>query len=134
MRESVFCPIATGIVTAWAWFDRYKSKRTMKLLKSIGLAMCLGTMTIIGLTGCAGNRYEQSTGEYIDDTGTTSRVKRALADDPRFKYDDVNVSTFKGTVQLSGFVSSGEQKSRAEERAKNVEGVQEVVNNITVKD
>jgi osmotically-inducible protein OsmY len=85
-------------------------------------------------TGCAaGDKYHQSTGEAIDDHGISSRVKHALANDGEYKYDDVQVTTFKGTVQLSGFVEAGSQKSRAGELAKGVEGVQEVVNNITVK-
>ena len=66
-----------------------------------------------GLTGCAGNRYTQSTGEHIDDSGTSSRVRSALSADTQYKYADVNVQTFKGVVQLSGFVNSREQKNRA---------------------
>jgi len=83
--------------------------------------------------GCAGNRYERSTGESIDDTSTTARVKSALRGDSMYKYPDVDVTTFKGTVQLSGFVASGEQKDRATDIAKNVEGVREIKNNISVK-
>jgi hyperosmotically inducible periplasmic protein len=85
------------------------------------------------LTGCAGDRYEQSTGEYIDDTGINTRVKSALGDDSQYKFDDVKVTTFKGTVQLSGFVNSAEQKNRAEEITRQVRGVRDIVNNITVR-
>src|SRR5690349_7088564 len=92
---------------------------------------------ILGLTllsaGCAGNRYERSTGESIDDTSTTARVKSALRGDSMFKYPDVDVSTFKGTVQLSGFVANGEQKDRATQIAKTVDGVREIKNDIAVK-
>ncbi len=104
--------------------------------RSLGLALCLATaaVAVAGLTGCAGDRYTQSTGEHIDDSATTGRVKKALANDGQYKYPDVNVTTFKGTAQLSGFVNSRDQKSRAADLAKNVEGVKEVVNNITVKD
>jgi osmotically-inducible protein OsmY len=85
------------------------------------------------VTGCAGNRYERSTGESIDDRATTSRVKSALSSDAVYKYPSVNVSTFKGTVQLSGFVNTKEQKDKAKDIAKGVEGVKEVENNISVK-
>ncbi|MCD6049593.1 MAG: transport-associated protein [Verrucomicrobia bacterium] len=93
--------------------------------------------TILGIAllsaGCAGSRSERSTGESIDDRATVMRVKSALHDDAIYKYPDVDVSSFKGTVQLSGFVDNGEQKSRASEIAKNVEGVRELRNNISVK-
>ena len=105
-------------------------------MKVIGLAVCLAASTVTTglLTGCAGDKYNESTGEYIDDSAITSRVKKALGNDGTYKYDDVNVSTFKGTVQLSGFVNASGQKSRAGDVAKGVEGVKEVINNITVKE
>ena len=87
-----------------------------------------------GLLGCAGTRSTQSTGERIDDHGASSRVKSALGADTQYKYDSVSVETFKGTVQLSGFVNSRDQKNRAGDLAKNVVAVKEVVNNITVKE
>lgn len=105
-------------------------------VKSLGLAVCLATTvaaTGLLVSGCAGDRYKQSTGEYIDDAGITARVKKALSSDSEYKYGDVHVNTFKGTVQLSGFVESGNQKRRAEDLAKNVQGVREVVNSITIK-
>ena len=89
---------------------------------------------VCGVTGCAGDRYKQSTGEHIDDRATSSRVKRALGEDTQYKYAGVNVETFKGTAQLSGFVNTKDQKNRAGDLAKKVEGVREVVNNITVKE
>ena len=112
------------------------SVRTGKALRLFGTILLLGAMPLIlGVTGCTtGNRYEQSTGEKIDDHGTSSRVKSRLADDPQYKFDGVNVDTFKGTVQLSGFVNSGDQKNRAADLAKEVPGVKEIVNNITVKE
>lgn len=89
---------------------------------------------MVGLSGCAGNRYEQSTGEYIDDKATTSRVKDMLGDDTVYKYPDIKVTSFKGTVQLSGFVNKKDQKDRAGDLAKKVQGVKDVENNITVKE
>ena len=93
------------------------------------------TPLLLGVTGCTtGSRYEQSTGERIDDHGTSSRVRAALGEDTQYKYGGVSVETFKGTVQLSGFVNSRDQKNRAGELAKKVTGVKEVMNNITVKE
>ncbi len=105
----------------------------MKKIMSLGTALILATVIVGGLTSCAGTRYTESTGERVDDTATTARVKLALKKDTRYTYPDVKVTTFKGTVQLSGFVNDSAQKERATEVAKNVEGVKEVVNNITVK-
>ena len=112
------------------------SINTGKTLKVFGLILALGaTPLLLGVTGCTtGSRYEQSTGERIDDHGTSSRVKSILAEDTQYKYDGVSVETFKGTVQLSGFVNSRDQKNRAADLAKKVTGVKQVVNNITVKE
>ena len=109
---------------------------TGKTLKVLGLVISLGALPLLlGVTGCTtGSRYEQSTGEYIDDHTLSSHVKKALKDDPRYKYDDVNVVTFKGVVQLSGFVNTKDQMHRAGDLAKTVKGVKEVQNNITVKE
>ena len=110
-------------------------KKTSQTVKVLGLALCLGALPLLTMvTGCAGDRYHQSTGESIDDHGTTMRVKSALANDAQYKYEDVNVDTFKGVVQLSGFVNTHAQKSRAAEIAKGVENVKDVENNITVKE
>jgi hyperosmotically inducible protein len=102
-----------------------------KLKQWLVLPAALGL--VIVATGCAGSRYERSTGESIDDRATTSRVKSALGDDAMYKYPDVKVTTFKGHVQLSGFVDSREQKSKASDLAKAAPGVKEVDNNIEVK-
>jgi osmotically-inducible protein OsmY len=112
------------------------SVRNGRTLKAFGLILSLGAMPLLlGLTGCTtGSRYEQSTGERIDDHGTSSRVRAALAEDTQYKYDAVSVVTFKGTVQLSGFVNSRDQKNRAGELTRKVVAVKEVVNNITVKE
>jgi osmotically-inducible protein OsmY len=105
----------------------------MKTLNSLGMAAVLAASMVIGLTGCAGDRYHESTGESIDDTAITGRVKSALGNDTLYKYPDVKVTTFKGIVQLSGFVDKSGQKTEAAALAKNVVGVRDVENNITVK-
>ncbi len=111
------------------------SNQILVPVKILSLALCLGAAPLAVLvTGCAGDRYHQSTGEAIDDDGITMRVKSALSNDNQYKYDGVDVKTFKGTVQLSGFVDNSAQRSHAGELAKGVEGVKEVDNNITVKD
>jgi hypothetical protein len=102
--------------------------------KVLALALGLGSLALLsGITGCAGDRYTQSTGEHIDDKADSSRVKKALSADTQYKYEGVNVETFKGVVQLSGFVNSKEEKSRAGDLTKGVEGVKEVKNNLLVK-
>jgi len=112
------------------------SMNTGKTLKVLGLVISLGALPLLlGVTGCTtGSRYEQSTGERSDDHGTSSRVRAALGEDTQYKYGGVNVQTFKGTVQLSGFVNSRDQKNRAADLTRNVKGVREVANNITVKE
>ena len=101
------------------------------------LAFCLGLplVAVVGGAGCAaGSRYERSTGEYIDDKGLNSRVRSALAENPEYKFGDVRVTSFRGTVQLSGFVNTADQKKKAGEIAQTVAGVKGIENNITVKD
>ena len=95
------------------------------------LALGGGLATITA--GCAGTATRESTGEYIDDATTTTKVKAAFVKDPVVSAMAVNVDTFKGTVQLSGFVDTPEQKARAEQLAAGVTGVAAVKNNITVK-
>ena len=114
---------------------RKTAKNRGQTLKAIGLILALGALPFVGgLAGCAGNSYTQSTGEKIDDHADSSRVRKALSEDTQYKYGDVKVQTFKGVVQLSGFVNSTDQKNRAGDLAKNLVGVKEVENNITVKE
>lgn len=105
----------------------------MKNIKSLAAALFLAGATVAGMAGCAGDRYHQSTGEHIDDSTTTMRVKSALGNDGMYKYPDVIVTTFKGTVQLSGFVDDRAQKGRAVSIVRDVQGVHEVQDNISVK-
>lgn len=111
------------------------SKNTAKLAKTLSLALGVAALPLLtGMTGCiTTNHPDQSMGERIDDHATSSRVRDALAADPLYKFGGVNVDTLKGTVQLSGFVTTSEQKTRAGQLAQNIVGVREVANNITVK-
>jgi hyperosmotically inducible periplasmic protein len=103
-----------------------------KALTTFTLAVMLGSSLLI--TGCTTEqRGGRSAGEYIDDKTLNARVKGALNDNPEYKFDDVKVESFKGTVQLSGFVTTADQKAKAGDIAKRVPGVQNVDNKITVK-
>jgi hyperosmotically inducible periplasmic protein len=106
-----------------------KPPRTPGLWASLTLALAL----VLGASGCAGNQYERSTGESVDDTATTSRVQKALSGDDTYRFPDVKVTTFKGTVQLSGFVNNEAQRAKATELARTVPGVKDVQNQITLK-
>lgn len=88
---------------------------------------------IVGGPGCAGSSKHASTGEYMDDSIITTKVKAAIFNDPVAKVFQVNVETFKGVVQLSGFVDSPEVAARAVEAARSVGGVKEVINKMSVK-
>jgi osmotically-inducible protein OsmY len=85
------------------------------------------------LVGCASTGTREGTGEYLDDTVITSKVKAAFAADPTVKATEVKVETFKGTVQLSGFVESRESAQKAVQIARQVKGVREVRNNTVLK-
>lgn len=109
--------------------------KIQSIKKVLGMFLCLGALPLATMvSGCAGDRYHQSTGETIDDEGISMHVRSALSGDAEYKYENVHVTTFKGTVQLSGFVETSTQKSRAGDLAKGVEGVKDVDNNITIKE
>ena len=109
-------------------------------------------LIMVGLTGCASDRHNQSTGHRIDDnrtaergdnqstdgrmedSRTAERVREALAAGADYKYAGVRVITSNGVVQLSGFVHTSAQKNTAGEVARKIVGVQSVENNLTVKD
>ena len=111
------------------------STNKKQVLKLSALILSVSALALVsGVTGCAGDRYTQSTGERIDDNRTSERVHEALGADTQYKYTDVKVQSFKGVVQLSGFVNARDQKNRAGDIAKRVQGVKELQNNITVKE
>ena len=93
--------------------------------------LILLVIAVIG--GCAGSRTQESTGEYFDDSTITAKVKAAILGDPDLKVLQINVETFKGVVQLSGFVNSPQAVSRAVAVARGVSGVKSVKNNLIVK-
>lgn len=89
--------------------------------------------SLVGLAGCSATKKQESTGEYIDDTWITTKVKAEILNEPTLKSSEINVETFKGTVQLSGFVSSAANIDKAVSVARNVKGVSSVKNDMRVK-
>ena len=90
-------------------------------------------LMMTAIAGCAGSRTQQSTGEYVDDSAITAKVKTAVLQDPALKVFEIGVETFKGVVQLSGFVNSSETVNRATQVASSVRGVTSVNNDLIVK-
>ena len=101
--------------------------------KSKGFVSAVMFVMTLAMVACASTRTQKSAGEQIDDTVTTASVKSALIGDPTTKAYQIDVETFKGTVQLNGFVDSAASKERATEIAKKTKGVTAVRNNLTVK-
>jgi osmotically-inducible protein OsmY len=98
------------------------------------LTLALSLPALLTVTGCSsGSRYKRSTGEYIDDRTLSSSVKSALHDNAEYKFGDVDVTTYRGTVQLNGFVDTSDQKGAAGDIASKVQGVKSVQNNISIK-
>jgi hyperosmotically inducible protein len=87
----------------------------------------------LALGGCASTATQRSAGETIDDGVLTGKVKAALIDNDIVEAGEVNVTSYRGVVQLSGFVDSNEEKAQATEAAKSVEGVKEVHNDLKVQ-
>lgn len=108
----------------------------MKLtMKCLSLIACISATVAVAtlISGCAGDQYHRSTGQTIDDSSITARVKSNLLADPIVSGLDVDVDTYRGQVQLNGFVDTAQQKVRAEQIARQAEGVQWVKNNLSVK-
>jgi hyperosmotically inducible protein len=101
--------------------------------KSKGFVSAVMFVMTLAMVACASTRTQKSAGEQVDDTVTTAAVKAALIADPTTKAHQIDVETFKGTVQLNGFVDSAASKERATEVARDQKGVTAVRNNLTVK-
>jgi osmotically-inducible protein OsmY len=107
----------------------------MNSMKRIVLGV-VAAATVAGLAGCASwrsNNGERTAGRMVDDNHITAQIKSGLANEPVYKFNDVDVKTFDGVVQLSGFVNTEEQKQRASDIAQHTAGVARVVNSITLK-
>ena len=103
----------------------------VKRHRMLSILICIGLIAVF--VGCASTPKKSGTGEYIDDSVITTKVKAAILDDPSLKVFQVNVETFKGEVQLSGFVDSAQSVKKAGEVARGVKGVKSVKNNLIVK-
>jgi hyperosmotically inducible protein len=99
--------------------------------RNLGIAGVL--LAALGATACAATQTQRSTGEAVDDTVITSTIKASLVQDPTTKARQIEVETYRGVVQLSGFVDTAASKSRAEELAQKTKGVTRVDNNLEVR-
>ena len=90
-------------------------------------------VALVSVVGCASTPKQEGTGEYVDDTVITGKVKTAILNEPTLKVAEINVETFKGIVQLSGFVSSPAAATKAVEVTRQVGGVKSVKNDMLIK-
>lgn len=103
-------------------------KQWNSFLSAFFLALLLSSVA-----GCASTSKQEGTGEYFDDSVITAKVKAAIFNEPSLKSAEINVETFKGVVQLSGFVSSAAAENKAVDVARSVKGVTSVRNNMLRK-
>ena len=103
----------------------------MKTFKLIGVAIFL--VSLVTMVGCASTPKQEGTGEYIDDSVITAKVIAAVLNEPTLKSAEINVETFKGVVQLSGFVNSKADIDKAVSISKAIKGVTSVKNDMRLK-
>jgi hyperosmotically inducible protein len=104
----------------------------MKQLSKFATAVFVAA-TLVTVAGCASTATSQGTAGYVDDTVITTKVKAAIFNEPTLKVAEINVETFKGVVQLSGFVNSQGDINKAVEVARGVGGVKSVKNDMRLK-
>ena len=97
------------------------------------LGTIFSTLLLMAAFGCAPTKTHEGTGQYVDDTVITTKVKAAIMGEPGLKSSEINVETFKGVVQLSGFVNSNEDIGAATKVAQAVPGVTSVKNDMHLK-
>lgn len=102
-----------------------------KLHRVVKLLVCIGLIT--AFLGSLTTHASESAGQHLDDTVITTKVKAAIFEEPTLKTMQINVKTYKGVVQLSGFVDSAQSVQKAGEVASSVTGVTEVINDLNVK-
>lgn len=103
----------------------------MNTLKIFGIFLL--SLSLINLSGCASKPNQEGTGEYLDDTVITTKVKAAILGEKTLSVAEINVETFKGIVQLSGFVNSADDINTAMRITRAVSGVVSVKNDMRVK-
>ena len=97
------------------------------------MSALIATVALTAVVGCASTSKQESTGQYLDDTAITAKVKAAIFNDPTLKATEINVETFKGRVQLSGFVNSQSDITKAVATAQGQSGVTSVKNDMRLK-
>ncbi len=97
------------------------------------IALLASALALAVTVGCASTAKQEGTGEYVDDTVITTKVKAAILNEPTLKSAEINVETFKGVVQLSGFVSSKAAETKAVEVTRTVAGVKSVKDDMRLK-
>lgn len=97
------------------------------------MSLLLLALMVTSVLACASTETTQAPGEYLDDSAITAKVKTAIFNEPDLKVMEIAVETFRGEVQLSGFVSSRADANRAVEVARGVAGVRSVSNDMQVK-
>ena len=97
------------------------------------IAAALSAFLLVSVVGCASTSKSEGTGEYMDDSVITTKVKAAIFNEPGLKSFEINVETYKGVVQLSGFVNSQADINKAVDVARSVKGVVSVKNSMRVK-
>jgi len=97
------------------------------------IAAALSAFLAVSVVGCASTSKSEGTGEYVDDAVLTTKVKAAIFNEPGLKSTEINVETYKGVVQLSGFVNSQADINKAVDVARSVKGVVSVKNNMKLK-
>lgn len=105
----------------------------MKKSLSLSLSLALVLFAATAVTACSSTSTSESTGEYVDSSALTVKVKAALVEDTGLKSFDIGVETYKDSVQLSGFVDTAALKEKAGMVAAGVAGVRSVKNNLVVK-
>jgi len=104
----------------------------MNITKRVATAIFTATVAFT-IVGCSSTPTSSSTGEYVDDAVITAKVKASIFNEPNLKASEINVETYKGDVQLSGFVAQPADAQRAAEVARGIKGVTSVKNDIRVK-
>ena len=129
--EAVRITAFGGIEVNAVWFHILLENSAMRQLKHFS-AFFLAVL-LVSMLGCASTSKHEGTGEYVDDSVITTKVKAAIFNEPSLKVAEINVETFKGVVQLSGFVNSRADMAKAVGIARGVSGVRSVKDDMRLK-
>ena len=121
-------PVEVKITTINLSFYGDEKMKQFKIIASFMFAVAFAVML-----GCASTAKHEGTGEYVDDSVITTKVKAAVLNEPTLKSAEINVETYKGVVQLSGFVNSEADINKAASLARGIKGVTSVKNDMRLK-